>query len=54
MGGTRSFVVQHGADRQLTTIGRYPVISLSEARTEAKHSLAERTLGKLRPRIPMR
>jgi integrase len=49
-GGTRSFVVQHGAERQLTTIGRYPVISLSEARTQAKHILAERTLGKHRPR----
>jgi integrase len=49
-GGTRSFFVQHGADRQFTTIGRYPIISLSEARTEAKRILAERTLGKLRPR----
>jgi integrase len=49
-GGTRSFVVQHGADRQLITIGRYPIISLSEARAQAKHILAERTLGKHRPR----
>jgi integrase len=49
-GGTRSFFVQHGADRQFTTIGRYPIISLSDARTEAKRILAERTLGKLRPR----
>jgi integrase len=49
-GGTRSFFVQHGADRQFTTIGRYPIISLSDARTEAKRILAERTLGSLRPR----
>lgn len=48
-GGTRSFVVQHGADRQLITIGRYPVISLASARTEAKRILAERALGKHRP-----
>jgi integrase len=49
-GGTKSFVVQHGLDRRLITIGRYPVISLAEAREEAKRVLAELTLGKLRPR----
>jgi integrase len=49
-GGTRSFVVQHGADRQLITIGRYPIVSLAEARAEARRILAERTLGKHRPR----
>ena len=49
-GGARSFVVQHGAERQLTTIGRYPVISLADARAQAKHILAERALGKHRPR----
>jgi integrase len=48
-GGTRSFFVQHGANRQFTTIGRHPVISLAEARTEAKRILAERTLGRHRP-----
>ena len=48
-GGTKSFVVQLGADRQLVTIGRYPIISLAEAREQAKRLLAERTLGKLRP-----
>jgi integrase len=47
-GGTKSFVVQHGADRQLITIGKFPVISLAEARAEAKRLLAERTLGKHR------
>jgi hypothetical protein len=49
-GGTRSFVLQHGSDRQLITIGRYPIITLSQARDEAKRLLAERTLGKHRPR----
>jgi hypothetical protein len=49
-GGTKSFVVQHGADRRLITIGRYPIISLAEAREEAKRLLAEITLGQHRPR----
>ena len=31
------------------SLGRYPIISLSEARTEAKRLLAEKTLGRLRP-----
>ncbi len=48
-GGTRAFVLQHGADRQLITLGRYPIVSLSDARTEAKRILAERTLGRFRP-----
>ncbi|MFN3658192.1 MAG: tyrosine-type recombinase/integrase [Pseudolabrys sp.] len=48
-GGTRTFVLVHGEERQFLTIGRYPIISLSDARTEAKRFLAERTLGKLRP-----
>jgi integrase len=33
----------------LITIGRYGVLSLSEARTEAKRLLAEFTLGRVRP-----
>jgi integrase len=49
-GGTRSFVVQYGFDRRLTTIGRHPVISLAEAREEARRILAEHTLGRHRPR----
>jgi len=49
-GGTRTFVLMHGTDRQLISIGRYPIISLSDARAEAKRMLAERTLGKHRPR----
>ena len=48
-GGTRSFVLMYGANRKLTTIGRYPNISLSEARKAAKRILAQHTLGKHRP-----
>jgi integrase len=44
-GGTRSFVLVHGKSRERTTIGRYPIISLADARTAAKRILAERTLG---------
>lgn len=46
-GGTRTFVLN--IDNSRRTIGRYGVISLSEARTEAKRILAERTLGHVRP-----
>lgn len=48
-GGTRSFVVQHGYDRRLTTIGRYPALTLAKARDEAKRILAEQALGRFRP-----
>jgi Arm DNA-binding domain len=34
-GGTKSFVLQRGADRRLIPIGRYPIISLADARDEA-------------------
>jgi integrase len=49
-GGAKTFVLVCGAARERITIGRYPIISLSEARTEAKRILAERTLGAKRPR----
>jgi len=45
-GGAKSFVLMHGRNRQLTTIGRVGIISLSEARTEAKRLLAEGVLHK--------
>jgi integrase len=47
-GGTKSFIVLIGSGRR-QSIGRYPLISLSIARTEAKRLLAEKTLGKVRP-----
>ena len=48
-GGARTFILVYGESRNFLTIGRYPIITLSEARTEAKRFLAERTLGKIRP-----
>lgn len=48
-GGTKTFILVHGRDRRTITIGRYPIISLSKARGEAKRMLAEFTLGKTRP-----
>jgi integrase len=46
-GGTKTFVLNR--KNSLITIGRFPTISLSQARTEAKRLLAEFTLGKIRP-----
>ena len=46
-GGAKTFVVN--IDKSRRTIGRYPLIKLGEARTEAKRMFAERTLGKIRP-----
>lgn len=46
-GGTKTFVLN--IDNSRRTIGRYGVISLAEARDEAKRILAERTLGRVRP-----
>ena len=48
-GGTKTFGVIFGQDRRLVTIGRYPLISLADAREEAKRILAEHTLGRIRP-----
>ena len=45
--GTKTFVLKLRTGRQ--AIGRYPIITLSQARSEAKRILAERTLGKIRP-----
>ena len=51
-GGTKSFVVQMGKERQLVTIGRYhpDILPLAKARDEAKRILAENVLGKHRPK----
>lgn len=47
-GGTKTFVVVHGRNRQRTTIGRYPILSLAQARQRAKEILAESVLGMTR------
>lgn len=44
--GTKSFVLILGRNRKRITIGRYPAISLKEARTRAREIAAERVLGK--------
>jgi Arm DNA-binding domain len=49
-GGTKSFILTHGARRRRETIGRVGIISLSQARQEAKRRLAEYTLGKHQPK----
>ncbi len=47
-GGAKSFIVLVASGRR-QAIGRYPTISLADARIEAKRILAEHTLGKRRP-----
>jgi integrase len=49
-GGTKTFVLVHGRDRQFTTIGRYPIITLAQARQKAGQILAEKTLGHDQPK----
>ena len=45
-GGAKTFTVMHGKLRERITIGRYPVISLAQARERAKEIMADRTLNK--------
>ena len=40
-GGSKSFVVMYGKKRQLRTLGRYPDLSLADARKEAKRVQGE-------------
>jgi hypothetical protein len=47
--GVKSFVLTHGTLRQRETIGRVGILTLQEARSEAKRRLAEYTLGKATP-----
>jgi len=46
-GGTKTFTMMIGKARKRTTLGRYPTISLQDARTQAKKKLADITLGRL-------
>jgi integrase len=45
-GGAKTFTIMHGTRRERISIGRYPAISLAQARARAKELLAERTLNK--------
>jgi integrase len=47
-GGAKAYVVLLGRTGLRHTIGRYPIISLQEARSEARRLMAERTLGQHR------
>ena len=52
-GGTKTFVLVHGPNRQRVTIGRYSTLSLREARGEARRLFAEITLGvNKKPTVP--
>jgi integrase len=46
-GGAKAFLLKH--DNRRITIGKYPIVSLGDAREAAKRLLAEFTLGRLRP-----
>lgn len=45
-GGVKAFVLVHPRTRVRTTLGRYPVVKLQQARQKATQLLAERALGK--------
>ena len=53
--GTRSktFVLTIGASRHRVTLGRYPIISLAQARDKARTILAQRQLGLDKPQCPL-
>ena len=51
-GGSKTFTVIYGVERRRVTIGRYPILSLLEARTAAKRLLAEATLDKSGGKAP--
>jgi integrase len=51
-GGVKAFVLIVGDERRRITIGRYPIVSLAQARDKAKTILAERQLGLDKPLSP--
>ena len=44
-GGTKTFVLVYGERRERVTLGRYPIITLAQAREKAKDILARRQLN---------
>lgn len=48
-GGAKTFVVVYGKDRHRRSLGRYPDLSLSEARILAKRAQADIALDELKP-----
>ena len=53
-GGTKAFVLSVGKNRDRTTIGQYPIVSLAKAREVAKDLLAKRQLERHQPKRPER
>jgi Arm DNA-binding domain len=51
-GGGKSFLVVVGRERRYITIGRYPVVTLAQARERARTILAEHQLGIVRKPSP--
>src|SRR4051795_12269026 len=51
-GGSKTFVLTTGANRDRVTLGRYGIVSLAAARDKARTILAERTLGISKPTSP--
>jgi len=44
--GTKAFILSTGKNRDRQTLGRYPLVSLAQAREAARNILAERQLGR--------
>ena len=51
-GGTKTFLAIVGKERRFVTIGRYGIVTLSQARERAKNILAEPQLGIVRKPVP--
>ncbi|MGE3778985.1 MAG: tyrosine-type recombinase/integrase [Pirellulaceae bacterium] len=51
-GGAKTFVVMHGKTRRRETIGRYPLVSLGDARKRAREILLQAVLHPDRPASP--
>ncbi len=49
-GGIKTFCLVHGKGRTRTTLGRYPVVTLAEARQRARELLAQKMLGQEKPK----
>ncbi len=49
MGGTKTFVLVEGKGRKIHSLGRYPDVTLLEARKKAKEVLGQAVTGKAEP-----
>src|SRR5205809_5544697 len=44
-GGSKTFYLVYGSDRKHIKLGRFPILSLKDARTKTRQILAEKQLG---------